>query len=118
MCSTCVERKAIKVTRKAITVATENGWYLGKWYAMPKPKDEQPPNWKIKSSERILWCPWCMDWSIYKKVGTDRWECRGICGWGNTDEWYVQTYNKIWWEDVPLEKMKNISIPAPAKRKK
>jgi len=91
-------RVPIKVKRTPITVATDNGWHLGKWFAFPKP-DEDPPYMRAGKG-RVLWCPWCGEWSIYTKStqATDRWACTGRCGWGNTDEWYVRTYNNLWYE--------------------
>lgn len=119
MCKTCdVVRTPIKIKRKPITVARDNGWNKGGWFAFPKP-DENPPNLgRLKASQRVLWCPWCDEWTIYdKKVSdvSDTWKCTGICGFANTSEYYVKTVNNLWFEDVPLGQLKNISIPAPAK---
>lgn len=119
MCQTCeVVRTPVRVKRKAITVAKESGWSLGNWFAFPKP-DEEPPNLgRLKKSQRVLWCPWCDEWTVFDKAradNSDTWKCTGICGWANTGEFYVKTYNKIWFEDVPLAELRKMSIPAPSK---
>lgn len=110
------ERQPIAVKRRPVTYFKDNKIMNGKWCPFPKP-DEEQPIWKIKSNERILWCPWCANWSIYRRDYSDRFFCTGVCGWGNTDEFYVKSYNEIWWESVSLEEMKKISVPAPSKRK-
>jgi hypothetical protein len=109
-------RTPIRVKRRPVTYFTDNKIMNGKWCPFPRP-DEEPPRWKLKNDERILWCPWCANWSIYKRDYSDRFKCMGICGWGNTDEFYVKTYNEIWWESVPIEELRKISIPAPSKRR-
>lgn len=112
-------REPIKVNREPITYYTDNNIYGGGWYAFPKPDERAPHIRKLKSRERILWCPWCGEWTIYSKVKReDRWECTGICQWANTQEWYVKTYNDLWFEDVPLRELKKMSMPVSSKKRK
>ncbi|MMZ68018.1 hypothetical protein D3C80_1433460 [compost metagenome] len=76
--------------------------------------DEEPPNWKLEKNERVLWCPWCGEWAVYKKVyGDDVFRCQGYCGWANTGEYYVRHINKIWYEDIPLGDLRKLEIPRP-----
>lgn len=117
MCATCV-RQPVKVKRKAITYFTERGIGNGKWFAFPKPEDERPPRLarKLKNNEKHLWCPWCADFTIYKKGRSDaNYNCTGWCGWGNTGEFYVNKYNDLWFDDVPTADLKKVTMPAPAK---
>jgi hypothetical protein len=111
-------RAPIKVKRKPITFFTERNVSNGGWYAFPKP-EEEPPRYKLKKNQRILWCPWCGDWTIYKKIPhEDRHQCTGFCGFAHTDEWYVKTYNQIWFENIPANVISGMSIPAPARGRK
>jgi hypothetical protein len=110
-------RTPVKVKRKPITVLSKNGWNRGGWFPFPKP-DEEPPVLKkrMASSERVLWCPYCDEWSIFKRPSSGgKHYCQGVCGWSNTEDFYVKTYNKIWFEDVPLSELKKIDIPRPSK---
>lgn len=98
MCEKC-ERVPVKIKRRPITAITEAGMTTGLWYAMPKPLNEEPPNWRLKKNQRILWCPWCASWAIYQRTAAgNRWNCTGVCGWGNTDEFHVKTKNSLWGE--------------------
>ncbi|ACI91015.1 gp21.4 [Bacillus phage SPO1] len=98
MCQECV-RTPIKIKRKPVTAISEAGLKMGLWYPMPRPEEDEPPRWKTKSNQRILWCPWCMDWAIFNKTaGGLRWNCTGVCGWGNTDEFHTKTQNRLWGE--------------------
>jgi hypothetical protein len=60
------ERQPIVVKRRPVTYFKDNNIMNGKWAAFPRP-DEEPPTWKLKSNERILWCPWCANWSYMKE---------------------------------------------------
>jgi len=113
-------RKPIKVVRKPITVATENNYSLGNWFPFPKPDEEPPYMGKLKKSQRVLWCPWCGEWQIFDRSmneTSDAWKCTGYCGWGNSNEYYTRYYNNLWFEDVPMDKLKKLVIPAPAKKR-
>jgi len=109
-----VVRTPIKIQRKPITMLSKAGHIKsGGWMVFNRPKEE-PPSWKLEKNERVLWCPWCGEWSIYRKpFGEDKWRCTGYCGWANTNEYYVRQANKIWFEDVPLSELKKLSIPQP-----
>jgi hypothetical protein len=113
----CV-RTPIKVKRKAITVASDHGHNKGGWFAFPKPDEEPPSFGRLKASQRVLWCPYCNDWTVFDKNHSkysDQHSCTGVCGWANTGDFYVKTVNKIWFEDVPLSELKKIDIPRPSK---
>jgi hypothetical protein len=111
-------RTPIKITRVPVTYVTENNVpKSGGWVIWPKP-DEEAPNWKLKNNERVLWCPWCGEWSIYKKtIGDPAFYCKGYCGWANTNEYYVKHINKLWYEDIPLEELRKMEIPRPKGRR-
>jgi hypothetical protein len=111
------QRVPVKVKRKPVTAASKNGRFLGGWYAFPKPNEAEPYLGKLRRSQRVLWCPYCDGWTVFDKNNPeyDGWKCTGVCGWANTNEYYVKYYNKLWYEDVPLGALKNLSIPAPAK---
>lgn len=89
-----VERVPIAVKRKPITIFTELGMSIGQWFAFPRP-EELPVRVKLKSSERQLWCPYCRNYTVFKKVD-DRYMCSGVCGWANTEEFYVKFHNDLW----------------------
>lgn len=88
------------IVRKSIRVLEKYGFNYGGWMHFPKPEGAKKPQpqRKLKNNEKILWCPWCGEWSIYKRSATDmaKWECQGWCGWGNTDEYYVKKFNNLW----------------------
>lgn len=111
-----VVRIPIKVKRKPVTILTENGFSTGGWFAFPRPRMEPSPP-KLKNGQRQLWCPYCREWTIFKKTEVDRWYCSGVCGWANTNCFYVKTYNGLWYEDVPTSQLAKMSIPGPTKRK-
>lgn len=112
--TTQVDRKPIKIKRTPVTFLKQYPLhYSGGWFISHNPVGEAP-DWKVEKDERILWCPWCGEWAIFKKRwGESRWTCQGYCGWANTDEYHVKTSNKIWWEDVPLEELRKLNIPKP-----
>lgn len=95
MC-TQVERTPIKlgIKRKAITIFTDNGMSIGGWFAFPRP-DYEPQRVRLKNSERQLWCPYCGQYTVFKKRD-DRFFCQGSCGWANTEEFYVKYNNSLW----------------------
>lgn len=99
MCTNEPTRSPIKVRRKAITVARDNGFFLGGWVKFPRP-DEEPPRVKLAKCEKLLWCPYCGAWSIFTAdVGeTDRWICLGYCGGIGTRDFYTRKYNDLWWD--------------------
>lgn len=101
MCNTC--RVPIKVKRVPVTVFTENNRSIGGWFAFPRPVLEPSPP-RLKNNERQLWCPFCREWTVFKRVDVDYWLCQGVCGWANTSEWYVRTYNGIWYEGMSSSK--------------
>lgn len=106
------QRTPVKVKRKPITMLSKAGHRkYGGWMVFDRPIDQQPPNWRTKGDERVLWCPWCGEWSIFKRRFDERdvWNCQGVCGWANTKEFYVRTANRLWWEDVPLKEMQKIT---------
>ncbi|MMZ43651.1 hypothetical protein D1872_52160 [compost metagenome] len=111
-------RTPFSIKRKAITSMSEAGHTKsGGWMVFDRP-NEEPPNWKLEKGERILWCPWCGAWAIYKKVhGDDAWRCQSYCGWANTNDYYVRQANKIWFEEVPLGELKKLDIPRPGVRR-
>jgi hypothetical protein len=111
-------RSPIQIKRKPITFLSRAGHQKsGGWMVFNRP-DEEPPKYKLKSSERVLWCPWCAEWAIFKKpYGDDKWSCQGYCGWANTNEYYVRHANKIWFEEVPLDALKKLDIPKPNGRR-
>ncbi len=111
-------RTPIKVKRKPITIISDMGQSRGGWFAFPKPDEEAPSLGRLKKSQRVLWCPWCDEWRIFDKnisPTSDAWHCTGSCRWGNTVEFYTKTYNNLWFEDIPLNDLKKMSIPAPSK---
>ena len=113
-----VVRTPVRVKRKAITVASKNGINKGGWFAFPRPDEEPPSFGRLKQSQRILWCPYCDEWTIFEKgksIYSDSHVCTGVCGWANTNDFHVKTVNKIWFEDVPLSELRKMSIPQPSK---
>jgi len=119
--SISVHREPIKVQRRPVTVLTDNGYKMGGWYAFHKPAGEEPPQWELGKGERILWCPYCGDWSIFSKDyspdSSAVWRCRGVCGWANTNDYHVRDKNSIWWEGVPLSEIRKLEIPKPTGRR-
>ena len=113
------DRISAKVVRKPITVLSENGCHYGNWYPFNKPEGSEPPFLgRLTASQRVLWCPWCDSWNIFdKKLATnsDSYRCTGPCGWANTDEYYVKTYNGLWFENIPLDELRKMHIPGPSK---
>lgn len=106
----CVERVPIKVERKPITVAKDNGWHIGGWFPFPKP-DERPPYVRTRKNERVLWCPYCGAWSIFVADAGEpgRYECTGYCAGFGTRDFYTRTYNNLWFEggtSNPIKKKK------------
>lgn len=96
MCN--VLRTPIKVKRKPVTIFSENNRSIGGWFAFPIPRMEPNPP-RMKASQRQLWCPFCNEWEVFEKEEIGRWHCTGVCGWANTAEWYVRTYNQLWHEE-------------------
>ena len=109
-------RVPIKVVREPIKSST--GRSIGGWFAFPMPRLEPSPPRKLKNSERQLWCPYCGEWTIFSKTEVDRWYCDGVCGWANTSEFYVRTFNSIWYEDIPTAQLAKMSIPSPSSKRK
>lgn len=114
---TTLERTPVKIKRTPITYITDNNLPLsGGWFVWSRPNVE-PPKYKIKANQRVLWCPWCGEWTIYNKAwGEDKWRCQGYCGWANTEEYYVRHINKIWYEDITAEAIRKLDIPRPRGR--
>lgn len=110
--SVTVERKSVKVKRKAVTDISRAGYKkTGGWYYFGIPTHIKPPNpkeFQLSKTERILFCPYCMDWTVYRRFQDDMsvWRCQGICRWANTNDFWVKKVNKISWEDVPLSAIK------------
>jgi hypothetical protein len=98
----------IKFKRNPVTIFTELGWTIGQWFAFPRP-DENPPSIKTKKGERVLWCPYCAEWTIFKRR-EDRELCQGICGWANTNDFYVKAYNSLWHEDASIRVLRNSPV--------
>lgn len=92
----CVQRVPIKleIKRKPVTVFTDLGMSIGGWFAFPRPMREPQPI-RLKNTERQLWCPYCNNFTIYKKMD-DRYFCQGVCGWANSEEFYVKFHNSLW----------------------
>jgi hypothetical protein len=94
-----VVRVPIKIKRKPFTAFTEQGRSMGGWCPFPMPEDRKyPPGKMIQKCPRgceTLWCPWCADWTYFKKdKGVSH--CTGWCHLGNTDEYYTKTINHLW----------------------
>lgn len=89
----CV-RTPIEVQRSAITVATDNGYKLGGWYAFPKPT-ENTPFIKTKGKQRVLWCPYCCAWTVFdssSETGVET--CTAMCGI-SVNDFYTRKYNNL-----------------------
>lgn len=87
------------IIRTAITVASDNGVSFGKWFPFPIDPDKEKPRLRRNVSGEVLWCPYCNDWTVFKKNYNSTQEgliCTGACGWANTNDFYVRTYNKLW----------------------
>lgn len=95
MCKQEVTRTPIKIPRKPITYFSENGISIGGWYAFPRPEVERPPQLPHAKSAKVLWCPYCGDWTVFAKK-EDRQVCTGHCKWAHTYDFYVSKYNVGW----------------------
>lgn len=89
-------RTPIKVNRVPVTYFTDNGMAIGKWFAFPPPeRDSIPFIRRLSKREKVLWCPYCAEWTVFSK--SDEYEiCTGVCGWATSNDFYVKTYNNIW----------------------
>ena len=114
--STELIRTPVHVQRQPVTLLTEQGHKKsGGWFVFAKP-DEQAPTGELKKSQRILWCTYCADWRVFtKRTEGDRYGCS--CCWAHTDDFYIKTANKLWYEDIPLEVLRKIDIPRPNGRR-
>lgn len=105
-----MQRTPIKINRVPIKVLSSVGHHkTGGWMVFNRPP-ENPPNLRTKKNERVLWCPWCGEWTVYKSRANERdvQQCQGSCGWANTNDFYVKMANKLWWDGVPLEQIKKV----------
>lgn len=88
------------VTRTPITVATDNGVSLGKWFPFPIDESVEKPTVRgLNSDNMLLWCPYCKAWHVFKRRYNSSQEglvCTGQCGWANTNDFYVRKYNRMW----------------------
>lgn len=88
-------KESVNITRDPITIITESGANFGKWMHFP-PTGEKP-NLKIdKDTQQILWCPYCNSYEVFNKRLDGEYECSGVCGWSNTNDYWVRNYNKLW----------------------
>lgn len=93
------ERKPVRITRKAITILRDNGCSYGGWAHFTKEDaDPKPSGIRFKTTERVLFCPYCGEWTIYRRLPDDQytWKCTGWCGWANTNDFYVKKENGLW----------------------
>lgn len=90
------------VVRTPITVASDNGKSIGSWFPFPVDESKQKPKVTgLDSNTKLLWCPYCKEWTIFKRNYNSTQEgliCTGVCGWANTNDFYVRKYNKSWGE--------------------
>lgn len=86
--------------RKPITVATDEGRNLGGWYPHPVEGD-RPRGIKLGNGELLVWCCYCGEWTIYKRTREDMslFRCTGWCKWGNTNDFYIRKYNRLFGEE-------------------
>jgi len=102
--------RSITVKRKSITVISKQGYKkVGGYFIFNRPKGD-PPRWKVKPSQRILWCPYCAQWAIFvSRIGeSDVWFCP-IDGWAHTREFHVSRTNSLMWEGMSVAKVKEFS---------
>jgi len=106
-----VNRNPIGIKRKPITLLSKLGHSkVGGYYIFNKPKGQEAPRWKIKSSNRILWCPWCGEWRVFiPRTGeSDTWFC-SVDKWAHTKEFHVSRTNGLMWEGLSVAKVKELS---------
>jgi len=102
-----MQRHPIKVIR--IPISEPNILISGGWAVFPISGDR--PKIKINEDEKLLWCPYCGKWSIFKKVPEDHdmYRCTGKCGWSSTKDYYVKKFNNLWWDGIPLNSIKKLN---------
>lgn len=88
------EVERLTVFRKPVTIFTDLGMSRGGWYAFPKPNYE-PHAVKLRKNQYQLWCPYCNEYTIFQK-GEDRYFCKGVCGWSNSEDFHVKFANGLW----------------------
>lgn len=94
--------------RTPITMITQSGRSYGGWMHFEKGTSKPPQHLfdvtkklNKKSSggfrARVLWCPYCGEWTVYRIDPTDRtvWKCTGWCGWANSNDYYVSKQNHL-----------------------
>lgn len=90
-----------QVMRKPITVASDVGLSIGKWFPFPVDIEKTKPRGiELDNSELLLWCPYCNSWEVFARANVlatnDPHVCTGACKWANTNDFYVKKYNKLW----------------------
>lgn len=108
-------RASLHIKRIPITYLSEKGYAKsGGYMAFGKPLEDAPTVLQISKGKKhhhvkVLWCPYCGEWTLYEKESTlsptgkkmyangegARFICKS-CSWAHTDEFYVKTANKIW----------------------
>lgn len=93
-------RTPIKIQRAAISILSDMGYKKFGGYMLFKKPSENPPIIKTASDEKVLWCPYCGEWAVFKRREDERSvsDCLGPCGWVNTKDFYVRTANNLWWD--------------------
>jgi hypothetical protein len=101
-----ITRVSVRITRKPITIITNAGYSYGGWMHFPIQGDK--PHYRLHNGERVLWCPYCAEWTIFKKRADDldTWKCTGWCGWGNTNDYYVKKMNDLFGDRSSFGKKK------------
>ena len=93
-----MNRSSVRIIRAPITVGTDNGVSYGGWaHFSVKDADPKPTGVKLKRNERILFCPYCGAWTVFKTPSDDQytWKCTGWCKWSNTNDYYVRKENGL-----------------------
>lgn len=88
------------IVRTPITIASERGVSFGKWFPFPVDENKQKPKVRgLDSTVKLLWCPYCNEWTIFRRdygAAQEGLMCTGVCGWSHTNDFYVRQYNHLW----------------------
>jgi hypothetical protein len=118
-------RKSIKIKRKPITMLSKQGYTKsGGWMTFNRPSST-PPKYVVPKGHRLLFCPYCMEWQLFKfsrdHVEEGRYECQGWCKGAHSEMYHVKQANDLWFEGIPLNDIRKMDLsilrPTSARRR-